>query len=308
MCILSFLFSNSCQYFIDFCSVSNVCRDPRAVCATQNNLVTCTCPAKSSKTCALGINQCATDPSLCTNDNAECIELYDQLSHWKMGGEKSNEGYACVNVEDIKLLKRSTQYCTVSSSDNLSAKHKATNHIDACCFRHLICASEDKTVTGNIMSYRPCYCNSGFRKCLTRYQKVSVYRHIASAALNVLNQLKTCEIDEGTTCNPRQPETCRKGDFISPKVAHCRIDCKSGPLLPIGQRMCRIRQCKPPDHVEGVRIVDVPESKTSSLCVAVRSVPFLCGRGDTRCVCDGRPAALAFTDRCRCQFWPLQIT
>ena len=223
-----------------------------------------------------------------------------------MGGKESSEGYACVKTEDMKLLKRTTSYCSVSE-ENFSSAKKAVNHIDACCFRQLICGSEDKRIKGNILSYRHCYCSTELRKCLTRYRKTIAYRDLASAALRVMDQLKSCHVDEGTLCNPNKPETCSKGDFIDHKIAHCRINCKTGPLLLIGKRMCAIRQCKPANHVEGVRVIDVPNRKTSSICQAVRSLLYLCGRGDTRCVCDGKPTRMTFTDRCRCQYWPLQV-
>ena len=222
-------------------------------------------------------------------------------------GSKQDEGYACIHVEDIKLVSRSTNYCAFKG-DLVNETKAVLNYVDACCLQQLKCGNDDiGGHHGNIMSHRPCHCNTNFRKCLKRYGKIAVYMEIANAVLQAINQLKNCKIRDGTDCDPRKPETCQKGDLIDPRYAHCRINCRTGPLLPIGQRMCSIRQCKPPNFVEGVRIVDVPNRATSSMCEPVRKLPYLCGKGDTRCVCDGKPKIAAFTDRCRCQFWPFVI-
>ena len=110
------------------------------------------------------------------------------------------------------------------------------------------------------MTHRPCHCNTDFRKCLQRYGKIAVCKDLAEAVLRAVNQLKNCEIRDGTACNPNNPKTCRKGDLIDPKYAHCRVNCKTGPLLPIGQRMCRIRQCKP-DYVKGYELSMFPTAR-----------------------------------------------
>ena len=72
-----------CQYFLDYCGLSNVCRHPNAVCKAKDNEVVCTCPPLD-KTCSPGINQCSTNPSICLDENAECIELHDELPLWNM--------------------------------------------------------------------------------------------------------------------------------------------------------------------------------------------------------------------------------
>ena len=204
-------------------------------------------------------------------------------------------------------MSRSTNYCALQG-DLTNETKGALNYVDICCLRQLQCGNDDPNGHyGNIMSHRPCYCNTEFRKCLQRYSKVAVYKDLANAVIRAVDQLKTCKIRDGSGCDPNNPKTCRKGDLIDPKYAHCRINCKTGPLLPIGQRMCSIRQCKPPNHIEGVRIIDVPTQRTSSMCEPVRKLPYLCGKSDTRCVCDGKPEGKAFTDRCRCQFWPFKL-
>ncbi|XP_046860249.1 uncharacterized protein LOC124453479 [Xenia sp. Carnegie-2017] len=262
---------------------------------------------QSNKKCSRGINQCTTNPSVCLDENKECIELHDELPSWNMEGGKHDEGYACVDVEDIKYLSRSTNFCTLKGKIANSTKN-ALNYVDTCCRNQLKCNKNNaKDVQGNIMSHRPCHCNVEFRKCLRRYVTISVYKDLANTVLRAINQLKNCEIRDGSACNPSKPKTCRKGDLIDPKYAHCKVNCRTGPLLPIGQRMCRIRQCKPPNYVEGVRIIDIPNHRTSSICQPVRRLRYLCGKGDTRCVCDGKPRGEIFTDRCRCQFWPLKV-
>ena len=219
-------------------------------------------------------------------------------------GGRNEEGYACLHVEDIKFISRSTNFCALTGA-MLNVSKTPLNYIDVCCQRQLKCDDDASSgIHGNIMTHRPCHCNTDFRKCLQRYGKIAVYKDLADAVLRAVNQLKSCQIRDGTSCNPNNPETCRKGDLIDPKYAHCRVNCKTGPLLPIGQRMCRIRQCNPPNYVEGVRVIDVPNRATSSVCEPVRNLPYVCGKGDTRCVCDGKPAGSAFSDRCRCQFWP----
>ena len=72
-----------CQYFVDYCAVPNVCRDSQATCKAKNNEVACTC-SPLNKGCSLGINQCTINPSVCVDDNKECIELHDELPSWNM--------------------------------------------------------------------------------------------------------------------------------------------------------------------------------------------------------------------------------
>ena len=230
-----------------------------------------------------------------------------QIVYLHFQSSKHDEGYACAHVEDIKFISRTTNYCVLKGDVTQETKG-ALNYIDNCCLRQLKCGGDDDSGHhGNIMSHRPCHCYTEFRKCLQRYGKINIYRDLAEALFRALDQLKNCEIRDGTACDPNKPKTCRKGDLIDPKYAHCRVNCKTGPLLPIGQRMCSIRQCKPPNFVEGVRIIDVPNRASSSMCEPVRNLPYLCGRGDTRCVCDGKPQGITFTDRCRCQFWPFKL-
>ena len=78
-------------------------------------------------------------------------------------------------------------------------------------------------------------------------------------------------------CNPIKPVHCIKGDLICPSIAHCKINCKSGPSLPIEKRSCKIRQCTLPHNSLRVRVIDPPQHHESSLCDPVKGLPLECG-------------------------------
>ena len=98
------------------------------------------------------------------------------------------------------------------------------------------------------------------------------------------NHNKVCSMDDSGKCNPKIPSSCEKGDLIDKEIAHCKVNCKSGPLLPIELRSCRIRKCIPPNNLKQSRIIDVPYYKESSRCDAMKGLPVECGLEQTRCV------------------------
>ena len=267
----------------------------------------CECPV-GRENCRLGINQCTANPGLCEEGGGTCVELYDNNVGWTIGNENEGDGFACISTQIVESLKEKTHYCDVSQATfSRPGGVEPKNELDLCCYRMLTCA-EGKSVPkkGSIFSYRPCYCNVEFRKCVMALAFDIKYKTKAEAVVHVVNNMAHCEVDDGKRCDPKRPATCKKGDLLNPAVAHCRVDCKTGPLLPIWARACAIRQCKPPHHKPNLRIVDVPRNEESSLCRPVEKLPVLCGHRNTntRCVCDGKPSTPEFTDRCRCQFWP----
>ena len=292
----------------------NLCRIPKVcahggICKMWGSDVRCECPV-SKEHCKRGINQCKANPGLCVDEGKVCIELYDENPSWSLGDEQEGLGFACFPRHTVKLLADVTHYCDVSSETfTRTGGVEPRNELDLCCYRMLTCAGgKSFPQKGSVFSYRPCYCNVEFRKCLLNVAFDLKYKGKAEAIVSVLNRMTHCSIDDGEKCDPLRPWTCKKGDLINPRIAHCEIDCKTGPLLPIWARACAIRQCKPPYHRDNIRIVDVPRAEESSICKPVEKLPVVCGNRDTdtRCVCDGRPNRAEFTDRCRCQYWPDQ--
>lgn len=271
--------------------------------------VSCTCPA-DQKTCSLGINQCKANPSLCENVGKTCVEIADKNLKWILGSEKDGDGFACMTSDTIEQLKLTTHYCDVTRvtvKGNLDSK--PTNELDICCYRMLTCAGRETfPPKGSIFSYRRCFCNVEFRKCLLNLAHNPKFKTAVKEMARGIDNVTDCVMDDGKKCDPSKPDTCRKGDLISSNIAHCKIDCKTGPLLPIWARACSIRQCKPPNHQSYLRIIDVPDAEESSTCKPVKGLPVVCEKSgtDTRCVCDGKPEGKAFTDKCRCQYWPLK--
>lgn len=300
------LYLDRCQYFVNLCRISGVCAH-QGNCKMWGSELRCECPAKDIS-CRPGINQCKANPGLCSEKGEVCIELYDTNVGWTIGSEQKGDGFACIPGDTVKSLMRVTHYCDISRETfNRIGGVEPKNELDLCCYRMLTCA-ESKSIPkgGNIFSYRPCYCNVEFRKCLLAAAYEAKFKSKVEHMVEVLNSMIHCQIDDGVQCDPMRPWTCKQGDLINPRIAHCEIDCKTGPLLPIWARSCAIRQCKPPYHRDNLRIVDVPRSEESSICKPVENRAVVCGNRDTntRCVCDGKPNQSDFTDRCRCQYWP----
>ena len=298
-----------CQRFVNLCQIPHLCAHRNAKCQTSGSQVQCRCPPKQ-KNCRPGINHCRGNPTLCEDDASTCVELYEKHSEWELGNEKEGHGFACVKNSTVQALKRTTYYCDISTPTLQFVRLRwPKNDLDVCCYKMFTCAaSVSYPQNGNIFSYRACYCFTLFRKCLFKLNMSPIFKDKVTALLNVLDKVSHCEMDDGNRCDPTRPWTCRKGDLIKPSLAHCKIDCSTGPLLPIYLRACAIRQCKVPFQERTViRTVDVPRSEESSLCKPVKGLAVECGAfgTDTRCVCDGKPAPNSgFTDRCRCQFWP----
>lgn len=300
---------NRCQYFVNLCHIPEVCAHGGR-CNMWGSEVRCECPT-SKKHCKRGINQCKANPGLCVDEGKICIELFDDNLSWSLGDEREGYGFACFPGQAVKSLGEVTHYCDVSTETfSRTGGVEPRNELDLCCYRMLTCAGgKSFPKRGNIFSYRPCYCVVEFRKCLLDVAAFDLkYKGKAEDIVKVLNRMTHCSIDDGENCDPLRSWTCNKGDLINPRIAHCVIDCKTGPLLPIWARACAIRQCKPPHHQDFLRIVDVARVEESSICKPVEKLPVVCGNRDTdtRCVCDGKPNRADFTDRCRCQYWPEQ--
>lgn len=293
---------------MDLCKIDELCSSTNAACKMWGSEVRCICPDK--KQCSLGINQCKANPSLCEDVGKLCVELSDHNPQWILGGEKDGNGFACMTSNTIEQLKLTTHYCDVTKvifDGKLNSK--PTNDIDVCCYRMLTCAGGvTLPPKGGIYSYRRCYCNVEFRKCLLSLAHNPKYKSAVREMARAVDNVTDCIMDEGRRCNPTEPETCHKGDLISPNIAHCKVDCKTGPLLPIWARACSIRQCKPPNYKTYIRVIDVPNQEESSICRPVKKLTVLCEKAgtNTRCVCDGKRPSKVFTDRCRCQYWPLK--
>ncbi|XP_032219214.1 uncharacterized protein LOC116602160 isoform X1 [Nematostella vectensis] len=298
-----------CQYFVDLCKIPDVCLSREATCTTWGSEVRCVCPAEH-KDCRFGINHCRANPSLCEDEGKVCIELTDSYDNWSFGNEKQGEGFICMSPSTVDQLQLTTHYCDVTSAKHAGKlESRPANALDTCCYRMLTCAGrESHPVNGTLFSFRHCFCNVEFRKCLLALGHNPKYKTAVKELVRGIDNVTECFMDEGKKCDPTQPKTCRKGDLISPNVAHCTVDCKTGPLLPIWARSCSIRQCKPPNHKPYLRVIDVPDHRESSICKPVLNLPVECAkRGtNTRCVCDGKPKGAGFTDRCRCQYWPLK--
>ncbi|KAJ7372449.1 hypothetical protein OS493_018956 [Desmophyllum pertusum] len=235
-----------CQYFVNLCRIPKVCAH-RGNCKMWGSELRCECPA-NNKHCRPGINQCRANPGLCVDEGKMCVELYDTNVGWMIGNEQKGDGFGCISTGTVDSLMKVTHYCDISKETfTRRGGVEPKNELDLCCYRMLTCAGgESIPKKGSIFSYRPCYCNVEFRKCLLAVAYDSKFKSKVEHMVEVVNSMAYCQIDDGVQCDPVRPWTCKKGDLINPKIAHCKIDCKTGPLLPIWARACAIRQCKPP--------------------------------------------------------------
>jgi len=301
-----------CQWFVDYCSIPNVCVGPGAQCTTINQ-------GSQRVTCQGGtINHCVVNPKLCKSKEY-CVELEDKDMTWERDEEKEGEGFACI-AKDVAAMLPEAPFCNFRGI-RANMRTAPFDGVDKCCYHHLNCGLQDRTVdqvasgsSDYLFGNRPCYCNVEFRNCLMKVaeerkgKKEDKMKAMATALVSIVDKISICSMDDSGRCDPRKPDTCNKGDLISQDMAHCKVNCKTGPLLPIEHRACRIRQCHPKNNVKegGGRIVDVTYHHESSRCDAVKGLPVRCGMKQTRCVCDGKPTTKYFTDRCRCQFWPME--
>lgn len=290
---------------MNLCQISAICQHERARCRVWGSELKCECPSDIPD-CVPGINQCQGNPGLCEDEGKLCIELDDRKKGWIMGSEVEGKGYTCMSKKTAEILRVTTHYCYVPAGKDIERVEKIQprDDLDMCCYRMMTCAGGN-TTHGTIFSYRPCYCFVEFRKCLLQLFSVA-YKATVQAIVKVVDSITFCEMDDGVKCHPSRPWTCRKGDLISSSIAHCKINCKSGPLLPIWERACSKRQCKPPHYQKHLLIADVPRNEESSLCKPVKGLSVECAKRGThtRCVCEANPKISGFTDRCRCQFWP----
>lgn len=288
-----------CQWFIDFCGIPNICSSESKGCERTNNGAI-SCPGGS-------LNHCLANPKLCEDTKGYCIELSESNHEWIVGGETVGNGFACFKKEIYDNMAVSAPYCDFDQTDHIlvgKESRRPGNNLDYCCYRHLICVRRKEKLGGYFFKKRPCYCNFELKKCLQKLQSNARVGLYAQEMLSVINHVKECSMDDSGLCDPFKPVECNKGDLIDPSIATCKVNCKSGPLLPIELRSCRIRKCVPPNNRPNVRIIDVTDHRESSRCDPVKGLPLECGLHHTRCVCDGNPTVPYFTDGCRCQFWP----
>lgn len=103
------------------------------------------------------------------------------------------------------------------------------------------------------------------------------------------------QLPVSTLCDPRQQESCYKGDLISEGIA----DCKKTSLL---------KTCKPINNRLFSSVVDLPNTSNNGVdCVGDTSRPMVCGSpgSNTRCVCDKAVDwKRKLFNQCRCQYWP----
>ena len=284
-----------CQWFADYCSVSDICTGKDSKCSTIDQVLSCG---------GGSISHCIVNPTLCAADE-KCVELEDKGMEWKRGEERVGEGFSCINKNTADDLPE-TPFCNFQREFK-NMKLKPLNGVDKCCYHHLLCATQQNSI-GYLFGNKPCYCNVDFRHCLSKQTSHTnkKLRGIAKALVKIVDEIKICTMDDSGKCDPRKSESCSKGDLIDPSIAHCKVNCATGPLLPIELRSCRIRQCHPKNSKgRRGRIVDVTLHQESSRCDAVKDTPVQCGFEHTRCVCDGQPTTPFFTDRCRCQYWPM---
>lgn len=281
-----------CQWYADYCSVKGICSADSERCEMNGMSVKCVSGS---------VNQCVANPTLCGPDRT-CVELEDEAVLWKANTEKEGDGFACIARTVLTQLVAAAPFCDLKTNWQLTDMQRIpSNAVDICCYNQLICHEKG----GHIFRRRPCYCAVEFRKCLLKMVNEQKYKNIIEGLLPAVNSIKICNMDEKGLCDPRMKGTCTKGDLISQAIAHCSVNCRTGPLLPIELRSCRIRQCIPHNNVVGTRVVDAPFHRESSRCDAVKDLPVTCGFRNTRCVCDGKPSVDHFTDRCRCQYWPM---
>lgn len=288
-----------CQWFVDYCEIENVCSS-----STKR------CIASPQVQCVGGsINQCLIEPTLCQSTEGYCVELDDHNVLWSKGNAEIGMGFSCLKKTTYKQLVKQAPYCDFDKTDHIVLPSdtgfvKPGTFLDYCCYSHLVCEKEGHPLGGYLFKERPCYCNTLFRKCLLDLKNDFSLWKIAEAMTFVIEDVKLCSLDDTGKCNPLKPQTCNKGDLIAPSIAQCKVNCRSGPLLDIEKRSCKIRKCIPPNNLPNNRVIDVPFYKESSRCDPVPGLFVLCGMEQTRCVCDGKPTSRYFTDGCRCQYWP----
>ena len=288
-----------CQWFVDYCGIPNICSPSTAKCQVTDKL-----------RCAGGsLNQCLVEPTLCQSKNSYCVELDDEDSSWSKGSAEVGNGFSCINKPVFHRLIKQAPYCNFNKTDHVvfpsrRGFRKPGTYLDYCCYSHLVCTKEGGQAGGYLFKNRPCYCNLLFRKCLLSLKNDFGLWKSAKSLVPIINDVKICSIDDSGKCFPLKPETCNKGDLIAPSIAHCKVNCKTGPLLSIELRSCKIRKCIPPNNLATNRVIDVPFYRESSRCEPVSGLLVDCGMKHTRCVCDGKPTTRQFTDGCRCQYWP----
>ena len=287
-----------CQWFIDYCSISGVCSND-SKCITTGSYVLCAGGT---------VNQCTIKPDLCESINSYCVELDDKAeTKWDVGPGNEGNGFLCIDKLLFENLNREAPYCNLNMTNIVLQGvgfRVPLDGPDYCCYAHLVCVKKGDKLGGFLLKPRPCYCLSEFKKCLSSIRSNNRLKNLADSLITVLSKILDCTFDDTGKCNPKVQSSCEKGDLIDPKIAHCKINCLTGPMLPIEIRSCRIRRCTPPNNLNGARVIDVPFYLESSRCDFVENLPIECGYENTRCVCDGLPPGTAFTDGCRCQYWP----
>ena len=98
-------------------------------------------------------------------------------------------------------------------------------------------------------------------------------------------------------------DKCYKGDLIRETVADCKRKAS----------WYNVFTCDPVDKHAWSTSVNVPDVDRRGVdCQPKTGLPVTCGTRDTRCVCDDpwdltSPLARPYnTNRCRCQYWPVQ--
>ena len=130
---------------------------------------------------------------------------------------------------------------------------------------------------------------------------------IAAAEKEVATREKR-QLPLSIVCDPRQENTCHKGDLVDPKVADCKRTLTFFTCDPIIDKKWQYRNTL---NLGLSSIVDVPDtSKNGVDCVPDETLPVTCGgQGtDTRCVCnkpvDWKQLKATLFNQCRCQYWP----
>merc|ERR1712136_682742 len=92
-----------CQWFVDYCSISDVCVGPEATCTTINQ-------GSQRVTCKGGtLNQCVVNPKLCKSQEY-CVELEDKDMTWERDEEKEGQGFACI-AKDVARMLSAAPFC-----------------------------------------------------------------------------------------------------------------------------------------------------------------------------------------------------
>jgi len=283
---------------VDYCSIPNICSKGTTRCLATTHLK---CHGGS-------VNQCIANPTLCLDQASYCVEMDDtEEVVWKNKLEKIGEGFACIKKTTFDKFSNNAPFCNFNKTNHVVLPGKGFvkpgSNLDYCCYRYLICVSKGDNLGGYLFKERPCYCTAGMRKCLKDLETDYSLWEDARELLAVVDEVKICTFDDSGRCNPLTPVLCQKGDLISKVTAHCKVNCATGPLLPIEKRSCLLRKCIPPNNRYDWRVIDVTNYRESSRCEPVKNLPLDCGMKHTRCVCDGMPDDKK-SDGCRCQFWP----